>query len=385
MKYKLVKFKRKPNQIKGLECLNCGQPLTGNENFCSYCGQKNSTKALSFSVFLNNLFSGFFSYDSRFWRTFIPLLTKPGKVSKEYIEGKRQRFVNPFRLYLNVSIVFFLILGISNRLDEVKPLGDLVDVSSKLDSLSENSSEQIDSILKTTTEQIANTSKDSLNKGELEELNKVFSVLKDKSKKKDEKYVYKSKIDTIKKISFFHKINDFQHFYKEHPTYTIKQALDSLEYKETFWNRFCYQQTINSHKNLDKVKEDKGKTFLKTLTSYISISLFIFLPVFTLFLKLLYIRRKYTYMEHLVFVFHTQTVFFLLFTIFYFLNFFVKMQNVAWVLVVIFLIYLYKALRYFYEQGRIKTIIKFILLNSYYMFLAIVGFTIVAVLSFILG
>jgi len=385
MKYKLVKFKRKPNQIKGLECLNCGQPLTGNENFCSYCGQKNSTKALSFSVFLNNLFSGFFSYDSRFWRTFIPLLTKPGKVSKDYIEGKRQRFVNPFQLYLNVSIVFFLILGISNRLDEVKPLGDLVDVSSKLDSLSENSSEQIDSILKTTTEQIANTSKDSLNKGELEELNKVFSVLKDKSKKKDEKYVYKSKIDTIKKISFFHKINDFQHFYKEHPTYTIKQALDSLEYKETFWNRFCYQQTINSHKNLDKVKEDKGKTFLKTLTSYISISLFIFLPVFTLFLKLLYIRRKYTYMEHLVFVFHTQTVFFLLFTIFYFLNFFVKMQNVAWVLVVIFLIYLYKALRYFYEQGRIKTIIKFILLNSYYMFLAIVGFTIVAVLSFILG
>jgi len=385
MKYNLVKFKRKPNQIKGLECLNCGQPLTGNENFCSYCGQKNSTKALSFSVFLNNLFSGFFSYDSRFWRTFIPLLTKPGKVSKDYIEGKRQRFVNPFQLYLNVSIVFFLILGISNRLDEVKPLGDLVDVSSKLDSLSENSSEQLDSILKTTTEQIANTSKDSLNKGELEELNKVFSVLKDKSKKKDEKYVYKSKIDTIKKISFFHKINDFQHFYKEHPTYTIKQALDSLEYKETFWNRFCYQQTINSHKNLDKVKEDKGKTFLKTLTSYISISLFIFLPVFTLFLKLLYIRRKYTYMEHLVFVFHTQTVFFLLFTIFYFLNFFVKMQNVAWVLVVIFLIYLYKALRYFYEQGRIKTIIKFILLNSYYMFLAIVGFTIVAVLSFILG
>ncbi|WP_298284838.1 DUF3667 domain-containing protein [uncultured Lutibacter sp.] len=385
MKYKLVKFKRKPNQIKGLECLNCGQPLTGNENFCSYCGQKNSTKALSFSVFLNNLFSGFFSYDSRFWRTFIPLLTKPGKVSKDYIEGKRQRFVNPFQLYLNVSIVFFLILGISNRLDEVKPLGNLVEVSSKLDSLSENSAEQLDSILKTTTEQIANTSKDSLNKGELEELNKVFSVLKDKSKKKDEKYVYKSKIDTIKKISFFHKINDFQHFHKEHPTYTIKQALDTLEYEETFWNRFCYQQTINSHKNLDKVKEDKGKTFLKTLTSYISISLFIFLPVFTLFLKLLYIRRKYTYMEHLVFVFHTQTVFFLLFTIFYFLNFFVKMQNVAWVLVVIFLIYLYKALRYFYEQGRIKTIIKFILLNSYYMFLAIVGFTIVAVLSFILG
>ena len=48
----------------------------------------------------------------------------------------------------------------------------------------------------------------------------------------------------------------------------------------------------------------------------LSISLFIFLPIFTLFLMLLYIRRKYTYMEHLVFVFNTQTVFFLLLLIF---------------------------------------------------------------------
>lgn len=86
MKFNIVKFK--PKQVKGLECLNCGQPLIGNENFCSYCGQKNSTKELSFDRFLNNLFSGFFSFDSRFWRTFIPLLTKPGKVSKEFIEGK---------------------------------------------------------------------------------------------------------------------------------------------------------------------------------------------------------------------------------------------------------------------------------------------------------
>ncbi|MFZ3274830.1 MAG: DUF3667 domain-containing protein [Lutibacter sp.] len=115
MKFKLQKFQLK--QTKGFECLNCVQPLLKEENFCSCCGQKNTTGRLSFNNFMNSLFSGFFSYDSRFWRTFIPLLIKPGKVAKEYILGKREKYVNPFQLYLQVSILFFLILSISNKID----------------------------------------------------------------------------------------------------------------------------------------------------------------------------------------------------------------------------------------------------------------------------
>ena len=110
MKLRLPKISKSNNNFKHLECLNCGHPFNGDEKFCPFCGQKNTSKKLSFSVFINNLFSGFLSYDSRFWRTFIPLLIKPGKVSREYIEGKRARFVNPFRFYLSVSIIFFLIL-----------------------------------------------------------------------------------------------------------------------------------------------------------------------------------------------------------------------------------------------------------------------------------
>mgnify|MGYP001011214567 CR=1 FL=1 len=85
MKFSLTKFTS--NKHKGLECLNCGQPLLKNENFCSYCGQKNVTNKLSLSSFINSLFEGFLSYDSRFWNTFLLLLTKPGKVSKDYVEG----------------------------------------------------------------------------------------------------------------------------------------------------------------------------------------------------------------------------------------------------------------------------------------------------------
>lgn len=47
---------------------------------------------------------------------------KPGIVSKNYIDGKRSRYSNPFRFYLTVSIIFFLILGISMTKDKYEVL-----------------------------------------------------------------------------------------------------------------------------------------------------------------------------------------------------------------------------------------------------------------------
>ncbi len=149
MKFGLEIFKSKVKKPENEACLNCGQPFTGHEKFCSYCGQKNTSKKLSFGTFISNLFSGFLSYDSRFWTTFIPLLTSPGKVSKDYIEGKRARFVNPFQLYLNVSIIFFLVLGISNKMnDNLIPINKLENATKTVDSLKQSSQYQIDSIVK---------------------------------------------------------------------------------------------------------------------------------------------------------------------------------------------------------------------------------------------
>lgn len=388
MKFKLVKFIPKKNQVKGLECLNCGQPFRGDENFCSYCGQKNTVKKLSFGTFVTNMFSGFFSYDSRFWTTIIPLLTRPGKVSKDFISGKRARFVNPFQMYLNVSIIFFIILGISNRTDAIKlPIDNTVNIPNSIDSLKKEDKEQLDSILKSVKEEIDKTSpNDSTSAEVIANLGNVFKLTETENMEdlqNTEPYQYHIKKDTSGSIRFWDKIQDFQKYYSEHPEYSYNQALDSLGYEKTFWNTFHYEQIITTNGNWEQMKKDSGKSYIKKLTSSISISLFVFLPIFTLFLNLLYIRRKFTYMEHLVFVFHTQTVFFLLFILFYLVDFVVSLDNVAWVLVLLFLFYLYKSLRNFYEQGRFKTITKFIILNSFYMFLALVGLTIVAAISFL--
>ena len=147
MKLRLIKKSTKLVK-KGLSCLNCGHPFRGDENFCPYCGQKNNTNHLSFGLFLNNFFSGMFNYDSRFWKTFVPLLTMPGKVSRLYIDGKRVCFVNPFQLYLNVSIIFFLLLGFVEKFSDEEPaMSGIVNITNTADSIQKNPA-QLDSIAK---------------------------------------------------------------------------------------------------------------------------------------------------------------------------------------------------------------------------------------------
>ena len=387
MKYGIKLFKRnelKLQELKGLECLNCEKPLEISDNFCSYCGQKNRIKLLSFGDFINNLFSGLFSYDSRFWKTFVPLLIRPGTVSKNYIHGKRARFVNPFQLYLNVSIVFFLIVGISNKIDSSNKIPEnMLKFNSSVDSLSQLSEEKIDSIITEVNKQVEKRNpNDSILTTKYTDIGNVFNSIKTTPESTDPDSLISA---TTKNKPFLGKIQKMQKFYTKFPELEAEQGLDSLGYKKSFWNKFYYQQIIAISKNYKQIVSDGGKNYVKKLTSYISIALFVFLPFFTLFLKLLYLRRKFSFMEHLVFVFHTQTVFFLLIIIFYLLDTIVDLSNVFWVFIVLFLLYLYKALRNFYEQGRFKTILKFILLNGFYTFLASVGFAIVAVLSFLIG
>ena len=390
MKVGLQIFKSKTPKVENSACLNCGQPFTGNEKFCSYCGQKNTSEKLTFSIFINNLVSGFFSYDSRFWTTFILLLTKPGQVSKEYIKGKRARFVNPFQLYLNVSIVFFLILGISNRSNQVIiPFDDVVTANQKFDSLKQTNQKQIDSIINIAQEEVkSKTPNDTTSTKVITNIGEVFKLTQTKnidSAKINRPYQYHIKKDSIGKLSLLNRFDDFQHFISNSPNLSPEQALDSLGYKKTFWNTFYYQQILNANLNVEQIKIDGGKQYVNKLFSYLSISLFVFLPIFTFFLMFLYFRRKYTYMEHLVFVFNTQTVFFLLLLIFYLLNFMVDMKNMSWIFMLLFLIYLYKALRNFYNQSRVKTIVKYFIVNAFYLFLGLIGGVIVAGISFVAG
>lgn len=58
---------------------------------------------------LRDAFGDMFELDSRLWRTLLPLLAKPGQLTQDYLEGRRARYMPPFRMYLVFSLVFFLV------------------------------------------------------------------------------------------------------------------------------------------------------------------------------------------------------------------------------------------------------------------------------------
>ena len=87
-------------------CLNCGEVLTGQH--CSHCGQRARVRVLSLGGLLRDLFGDLVDFDSRIWRTLFPLAFRPGLLTSEYLRGRRTYYTPPFRMYLTLSVVFFL-------------------------------------------------------------------------------------------------------------------------------------------------------------------------------------------------------------------------------------------------------------------------------------
>jgi len=88
-------------------CLNCGTPLSG--QYCGHCGQRARSRLISVWELTREAFGDLLELDSRFWRTLIPLAIRPGQLTLDYLRGRRSRFMPPFRTYLVLSIVFFLV------------------------------------------------------------------------------------------------------------------------------------------------------------------------------------------------------------------------------------------------------------------------------------
>ncbi|MBV8252562.1 MAG: DUF3667 domain-containing protein [Chitinophaga sp.] len=87
-------------------CLNCGYVVP--ERFCSHCGQENTVQHETFGHLVKHFVADIFHYDSQFFLTLKYLLFKPGFLTREYMAGRRVRYVNPIKLYVFVSFVFFL-------------------------------------------------------------------------------------------------------------------------------------------------------------------------------------------------------------------------------------------------------------------------------------
>src|SRR5580693_7964126 len=94
------------------KCPNCGAPLIG--AFCAACGQERNTHRRSVRSLMGEFIAEVASFDSRILRTATALVARPGELSLAFQEGRPRRYVPALRLYLFVSLIFFVVLGTSN-------------------------------------------------------------------------------------------------------------------------------------------------------------------------------------------------------------------------------------------------------------------------------
>ena len=92
-----------------IRCQNCGATITA--KYCATCGQRHEPEVHSLWHFAREATENITHADSRLWATLGRLLFRPGQLTRDFFDGRRARFLPPFRLYLVISLVFFLLAG----------------------------------------------------------------------------------------------------------------------------------------------------------------------------------------------------------------------------------------------------------------------------------
>ena len=324
------------------DCKNCEQPFDEAYEFCPHCGQKDKDE-LTIGVLFYNTISNYFSFDARFFKSFIPLLFRPGYLAAKFIEGKRLLFLHPAQMYLFISVVFFFLNSFTinkwkNEIDT--SLAKTLTKEKVVDTIT---GERVKDSLKL-IELAKIKEEDSVAKVEIRkalEDNKIFTGMTQKdidslvsiTNTKDNKIDFdfdEKKVDSL--IAIDASDND------------VLAAMGMPDDAGRFKKRF-YEQFLKFYRSRE------GGSILQRLYDTIPIALFFLLPLFALILKILYYRRG-RYAHHLVFSFYYFSFLFTVFSIIIGINFIWDIPDwIDWLVAFSTFFYMFLAMKRFYQQG----------------------------------
>ena len=121
-----------PPALDPPRCLNCGTIVSGKH--CAQCGQGADVHVLSMKEVAGDVTHSLLHLDSRVWRTLRMLALRPGELTREFIAGRHQLYIPPFRLYLAVSILFFALQAVlpDYTVEKVDAQGNTVEAPVKI-------------------------------------------------------------------------------------------------------------------------------------------------------------------------------------------------------------------------------------------------------------
>jgi len=357
-------------------CENCEQELRG--HYCSNCGQAAVSYHRSFRHVIIDVLDSFLNWDSKFIRSLGLLLWKPGWLTNQFLEGKRVRFVHPLRLYLLVSIVFFLcarLIPVSDtrniRREDMTPEQRAV-FDEKMAKLKEKQKKK-HSIFSFTSdgkkkEQSAATATPSASPSD------SSAPAEQTSPAKAQATATPADLDTaIDQLVDEKSADRVDEKQKEGPH--LKFGPDNHEAKTPF--EIWLKQRVK-----DQIGEDgsRGKLFLETLRSNLSTMMLFCIPLFAFILKILYLRQKRFYIEHLVYALNIHAFFYLasILVVLASIGLYRVIPGAPQVLLTLLLSFLvlvqiFISIRRVYRQGWFMSLFKFALGGFIYLFVIVLG------------
>jgi len=343
-------------QRREKDCLNCGTIVQG--HYCHVCGQENIVTHQNFGGLTKHFIYDIFHFDGKFFDTLKHLLFKPGLVAKEYVKGKRAKYLDPIRMYLFTSAVFFVFFFSVAQPD--------MRISSTPQPYLTN---------KQRLKLLEDLQKKTLVSGDSNVL-KDIAVLKDTTRK-----VKREQVLSLPNEPIIHVYGSEK--YRSVEEYDSIQSRLRQGAKDNWLKKKLVKKGIVLNSKYSGNAEGGLRKFWENFLHQLPYALFISLPFFALILKMLYSRRKsFYYSDHAIFtLYHYIFSFLILLVIFGVdgLRTWLNWSVFDWLLfslIVFWFYYLYRSLLNFYEQNIKKTIGKFLLLNF-------LGFVTILLLSLI--
>lgn len=346
------------------ECLNCGTHQ-GDANYCPTCGQFNNSHKPSILELIRDALENLFAFDSRFYRSLIPLLWRPGRLSRDFNEGKRSRYVLPIRLFILITILLIAAVSCENRFSN--------DHWYEVD----RPKEADNSLLSDNADRLFLSNMDKMDKGTLDSLVENGFVVYDPN---IDKYKLTEKVDSRTNIEWdFGEglLNTYYQHARLNPLQPVDDALIELNKEPTFWNHLLYS-------NILKISLMNSKEFFRYIGRNILFILLLFIPFIALTLKGLYFYKGIYYVDHFVFAIHLQTAQLAYAILLVILTWITNWDILYFIYFTGIAVYTFLALKRYYEQSGFVTFIKFSLLNLSMLIVSIIFIFLVASVSVIL-
>ncbi len=338
---------------KDHNCLNCGFQVE--EHYCSRCGQPNLELKENFWQFISHSIAHYFHFDNKFFQTLVPLLTKPGKVTLDYLAGKRARYINPVSMYIFVSIVYFLVAFAPNKKEKEKRAAEVVTHNTKNVAALDSLDEPLNEIGLSSKNKVVNKAKQKIKEGLfISTFKKLPFAEQDSVLKSLRAENQLNQTDSLTEL-----IADLeeQHTYKNDSTYTAYLARQNtlpLMERDNFFERMINKRSIEMGQKSEVINEQLEHNRPKQY--------FLLMPLMALFIMINFRKNNIYYLDHLIFTIHGMTAFFMvqiitkplnkyIFSHVSFLSSIIDLGVVLWILW-----YMFKSLKVFYNRPTKTTI-----------------------------